>query len=131
MPESIYNLSIFQWIEKETIDKIITNCEERTYDEHTMILMEGEESNGEWYIIKSWKVFISIGGQKVAELNAWDIFGEIALLNDEQRTASVTAVTDLEVIVLNYDDLIDMINNNDNSINKKIMQRIEENLERV
>lgn len=130
MPESIYNLTIFQGIEKETIDHIILNCEQRSYEDQTMIMIEWEASNGEGYIIKSGRVNISIGGNKIAELSEWDIVGEIALLNDEQRTATVMAQGNIEVIVLNLDDLINMINNDDNSINKTIMQRIEENISR-
>jgi len=33
------------------------------------------------------------------------------------------------LIVLTLDDLIDMINSDENNINKEIMRRIEENLE--
>ena len=131
MPESIYSLKIFQGIERDTVDKIIKNCDERKFVDGEMILVEWEVSNGEWYIIKSWRVSIRIKGTHIAELWAWDIFWEIALLNEEARTASVVVTWDLEVIILTIDNLIDMINNGENSINKTIMHRIEENLERA
>ena len=92
--------------------------------------MEHEESNWEWYILKSGNVEIIIWGQKVAELGFWDIFWEIALLNEENRTATVRALKDCEVLVLNFDHLMDLINNGSNLINKTILSRIEENLTR-
>ena len=95
-----------------------------------MIIVEWEESNWEWYIIKSWRVSIRIGWAPIAELWAWDIFWEIALLNEEPRTASVIVNGDLEVIILTLDNLIDLINSDDNQVNKTIMRRIEENLGR-
>jgi CRP-like cAMP-binding protein len=49
-------------------------------------------------------------------------------LNEEQRTATVEALEPTEVIVLTLNNLIEMINNDDNSINKEIIRRIEENL---
>lgn len=130
MPENIYHLQIFQWIEKSIIDNIIENCENRKYSNWEIIIVEWEESNQEWYIIKSGRVSIQIAGSKIAELWAWDIVWEIALLNDEERTASVIANTDIEMIVLSLDHLIEMINNDENKINKEIMRRMEENLDR-
>jgi len=130
MPESIYNLEIFKWIDKSVIDSIILECEERKYSAWEMIIIEWEESNWEWYILKKWKVAIWIWWAKIAELNEWAIFWEIALLNEDERTATVTAITDIEVIVLSLDNLINMINNDDDSINRTIMNRIEENISR-
>lgn len=130
MPESIYNLEIFKWIDRSVIDSTILECEERIYSAWEMIIIEWEESNWEWYILKSWKVSIWIGWTRVAELNAWNIFWEIALLNEEERTATVTAITDIEVIILSIDNLINMINNDDDRINKTIIKRIEENINR-
>ena len=128
MTETIYSLKIFQWIEKDIVDKIILSCHEKSFWNWEIIMMEGEESNGEWYILKSGKVTISIKWQKVAELNEGDIFWEIALLNEEERTATVMTLSEVEVIVLTLDDLIEMIYNDENKINKEIMKRIEENL---
>jgi len=39
------------------------------------------------------------------------------------------ANSDTEVIILTLDSLIEMINNDENKINKVIMKRIEENLQ--
>ncbi len=128
MPENIYSLKIFEWFDKEIVDSIIDNCETRLINSWEMIIVEWEESNGEWYILKRWKVSISIGWNRIAELSSWDIFWEIALLNEEERTATVSAITDIEVIVLKLENLIEMINNDENKINKTIMSRIEENL---
>ena len=128
MPENIYSLEIFKWIEYDIIDKIIRHCEERVFLNGEMILIEWEDNNWEWYILKSGKVVISIWGSKIAELNNWDIFWEIALLNEEKRTATVTAISNLKVIVISLENIIDMINNDPNKINKKIIDRIEENI---
>lgn len=129
MIENIYSLEIFKWIDKNTIDNIVNNCPIKKYKKWELILIEWEISNWEWYIIKSWKIEISINWKKITELQTGDIFWEIALLNEEQRTATVTAFSDIETIVLSLDNLIEMINNDSNNINKTIMKRIEENIE--
>jgi CRP-like cAMP-binding protein len=130
MTETVYSLKIFQWIERDVVDNIILNCEDRVLWSGEIIMMEWEQSNGEGYIIKSGQVEINIRWQKVAELSSGDIFWEIALLNEEDRTATITTLSEVEVIVLTLDNLIEMINNDENKINKEIMKRIEENLSR-
>lgn len=57
--------------------------------------------------------------------------GEIALLNEEERTATVIAKTESELIVLNLENMIQMISNDENKINKEIIRRIEENIGRM
>ena len=130
MPESILNLEIFRWIDKSVIEEIILSIPERDYETWEIILLENAPSNSEWYIIKSGRVKISIKWQKIAELSAWNIVWEIALLNEETRTATVEALENTTVLVLTLDVLINMINNDWNNINKEIIRRIEENLER-
>ena len=130
MFERIYSLKIFEWIDKETIKKIVDDCEVREYLDGEIIMMENDASNWEWYIIKSGNVEIIIWWTRVAELGVWDIFWEIALLNEEDRTATVRAIKNLKVFVLNIDHLLEMINNWSNLINKTILSRIEENLSR-
>ena len=130
MTETVYSLKIFQWIERDVVDNIILNCEDRVLWSGEIIMMEWEQSNGEGYIIKSGQVEINIRWQKVAELSSGDIFWEIALLNEEDRTATITTLSEVEVIELTLDNLIEMINNDENKINKEIMKRIEENLSR-
>jgi len=128
MSENIYNLEIFKWVDHDVIDHIINNCEQRKYFEWERIITEWEKSNWEGYIIKYGRVSINIKEKKIAELSSGDIFGEIALLNEEERTASVIALENIEAIILSYDNLIDMINNDENKINKTIMNRIDKNL---
>ena len=43
---------------------------------------------------------VSRHGRKVASLGAGDAFGELALLDKAPRNATVTAQTDMEVVVL-------------------------------
>lgn len=124
----IYELKIFQWVEKDVIDAILENSERENYCSWDTILSQWEDSNGKWYIITQGSVDIIIDENYRTSLYEWDIFGEIALLNEEQRTATVQAKTDLEVIILTQEHLFELINNGNYSINADIMNRIEENL---
>lgn len=126
---NIYDLKIFEWIEKEIIDDILSSSKEIKYEKWSIIILEWEESNWEWYIIKEWNVEVKINWKIITNLWEWDIFWEIALLNEENRTATITAISSVILIVLNLENLVNMINNDTNKINKEIIRRIEENIE--
>lgn len=126
--QELVNLKIFEWLEKETIQYIISNCKKESFLEWEIILLQGDESNGKWYIIQKGEVSVKIWENEVACLWVGEIFGEIALLNEEKRTATVIAKTPVECIILSQDNLFEMINNGNESINRDIMERIEQNL---
>ena len=54
---------------------------------------------------------LSAGGKEIvfAIFNAGDIFGEIAVLDGEERSADATAMTDCELLVLNRRDFLPVL----------------------
>jgi CRP-like cAMP-binding protein len=123
-------LKIFDGISEDVKTKIIATCPTEIFPAGTLILVEGEVSNGKGYIIKSGRIAVKIKWNLVSELIEWEMFGEIALLNEELRTATIEALETTECIILQADHLIDMINSDENLINKEIVRRMEENLKR-
>ena len=62
-----------------------------------VIFREGEQAD-ELFVIKSGYVRIQIGNRVMADLTADDIFGEMALIDSEPRSATAVAVTDVELV---------------------------------
>jgi CRP-like cAMP-binding protein len=65
-----------------------------------VLVREGEPGN-EAYVITSGTALVERKGARVAMLGPGDVIGEMALLVPGPRTATVTADTDLEVLVMN------------------------------
>jgi CRP/FNR family transcriptional regulator, cyclic AMP receptor protein len=63
----------------------------------SIIFREGDEAR-ELFVIKSGKVQIHIGNRTITELGADSIFGEMALIDDEPRSATAIALTDVELV---------------------------------
>lgn len=126
---SVYKLKIFSGIDPIVVDTIIAECPIEPFKKWEIIIEEWDIPDGKGYIIKSGKVQVQINEEIVAELETWEIFWEMALLNEESRSATVLAMSDLETIVLSQEDIFTMIENDENTINKEIMRRMEQNLE--
>jgi CRP-like cAMP-binding protein len=87
----------------------------RKYSPGAVICREGEEGE-EMYIIQTGKVRVSkrFGGRTnvISVLEKGDFFGEMAIVNRIQRTATVTAIDDVELLVFDREGLQNMIARN-------------------
>ena len=86
-------------MKQDTGFKILTgnNMEAQFFKAGSTIFREGNEAN-ELFVIKSGQVRIQIGNRTVTELAADNIFGEMALIDSEPRSATAVAITDVEVV---------------------------------
>lgn len=73
------------------------NIEARSFKAGSVIFREGDPAN-ELFVIKSGQVRIQIGNRTVTELGQESIFGEMALIDSEPRSATATAITDVELV---------------------------------
>ena len=69
------------------------NIETRRVRAGGVIFREGEEAD-ELFVIKSGYVRIQIDNRMIADLTADSIFGEMALIDNEPRSATAVAITD-------------------------------------
>jgi CRP/FNR family cyclic AMP-dependent transcriptional regulator len=65
----------------------------------SVIFREGEDAQ-ELFVIRSGRVRIQIGNRTITELSTNDIFGEMALIDNEPRSATAVAITDLELVAV-------------------------------
>ena len=72
----------------------VETCSVRAGD---VIFREGQQAN-ELFVIKSGHVRIQVGNRAIAELSTDNIFGEMALIDSEPRSATAIAITDVELV---------------------------------
>ncbi len=104
---------IFSELEKETINKIVQIGSKKTYPKDNVILME-EEAGSALFVIINGKVKVartSNDGREVilSILSDSDFFGEMAILDGFNRSATVTAIEESELFIIQRNDFLDLL----------------------
>ena len=87
------------------------------------LLSEGEKSNHLYWIMEGkFKVTTMVNKLEVEvnELGPGDLIGELAFIDQKPRSATVTALTDAQVIRLEYEEFKEMLDQSPKWLNKII-----------
>ena len=90
---------LFAECSQKELGRIATIADEISLPEGTKLIEEGKQGR-EFFVLIDGTVDIRRGGSKVAEMGGGSFFGEIALLTDAPRTATVTATSPARVLVI-------------------------------
>jgi CRP-like cAMP-binding protein len=92
--QSLSRVPLFAGVGKKELKRLAAQMSERTFPEGYVIATEGETGVG-FFLIEDGTARVSVGGETRRDLGPGDWFGEIALIDEGPRSASVTAATDL------------------------------------
>ena len=93
--ELIRQVPLFSDLDKSEMQGLASSMKERTFDEGDTIASEGQSGIG-FFIIDEGEAAVSVGGEDRATLGHGDYFGEIALIDDGARTATIKAKSPLK-----------------------------------
>ena len=92
--DSLNQVPLFAGLGRKELKKLGQQMSERTFPEGQAITEEGEGGIG-FFVIEHGSATVSIGGEVIRTLGPGDWFGEIALIDEGKRTATIVAGTDL------------------------------------
>ena len=92
--DMLSRVPLFSGLEKRDLERIAGSFRERRYRAGDVIASEGHGGAG-FFVVGEGTAKVDVGGRQVATLSPGDYFGEIALIDEGARTASVTADTDM------------------------------------
>ena len=92
--DALRDFELFAALGRRELQRIADGLSERSFPAGTPIAREGEVGVG-FFLIDSGAASVSVGGREIGRLGPGDHFGEISLILDTPRTATVTAETDL------------------------------------
>jgi CRP/FNR family cyclic AMP-dependent transcriptional regulator len=90
---------LFSALSKKELQLVARRAEDVRVDPGRILVSEGS-TGSEFFVIIDGTATVSRHGRKVATLGPGDAFGELALLDKAPRNATVTAQTEMEVVVL-------------------------------
>jgi CRP/FNR family transcriptional regulator, cyclic AMP receptor protein len=94
LTELLRQVPLFADLERKELEEIVSSMKSRTFRAGDEITTEGEHGVG-FFVIDEGEASVSVRGEQRGVLRRGDYFGEVALIGDTDRTATVTAVTDL------------------------------------
>jgi CRP/FNR family transcriptional regulator, cyclic AMP receptor protein len=91
----LQRVPLFSDLDRKELERIAASMKERTFRAGDTVTAEGSSGVG-FFVIESGSAVVTIGGEERRRLGAGDYFGEVALLNESARTATITAESDLK-----------------------------------
>ena len=98
-------LTLFAPLSQPALEQIAVNLRPVAVPAGTAVVREGDPGD-EFYIVEQGALAVTVGGMPGAPIHAGGFFGEIALLRDVPRTATVTATTDCVLLALERDQFL-------------------------
>jgi CRP-like cAMP-binding protein len=99
--ETLKKVPLFSGLENRDLDRIADSFKERKYQAGDTIAGEGQGGAG-FFIIEEGTARVTIQGEDRSTLGPGDYFGEIALIDEGARTATVTADTDMTCYAMTF-----------------------------
>jgi CRP/FNR family transcriptional regulator, cyclic AMP receptor protein len=93
------DVPFFQDLGKKELTVVAQLADEVDVRSGKALARQGEIGH-EFFVIESGTAEVTRDGERLRELGPGDFFGELALLEEDRRTATVTATSDMTLIVI-------------------------------
>lgn len=87
-------------LDRKHLEMLARDFSERTFPAGSTVVREGDERGIGFFLVAEGEGVVSVGGKEVAKVGRGSYFGEVALISDRVRTATVLATTDLRCLVM-------------------------------
>jgi CRP/FNR family cyclic AMP-dependent transcriptional regulator len=109
--EALQRVPLFADLNKQDVEQIARLFKERRFSEGETVIQEGSGGSA-FYVIDSGEAKVFVGGEETATLKAGDYFGEIALIDEGTRSATITASSELACYGLTFWDFRPLVEEN-------------------
>ena len=92
--ELLQRVPLFADFERGDLQRLARSFKERTFSAGSTVSAEGKSGAG-FFVIESGEATVSVHGSERGKLGPGDYFGEIALIDEGARSATVTADSEL------------------------------------
>lgn len=122
--DALARCPFFEGLSRGELLELAKVTEDMEVEEGKVLTREGQ-SGSEFFVIVDGEVSVTKDGQEIRTLGPGDFFGEIALLEDTPRTATVVAKTPLRFFVLTRQSFRSMLAHQP-ELEQKVLAALEE-----
>lgn len=124
--EALSAAPLFQGLSQKELTELAMRTDDLDFPAGKVLVHEGEVGS-EFYVIMDGKAEVTQHGEVVAEDGAGDFFGEIALVEDVPRNATVTATTPLRCFMLTRGRFLHVLDEHPD-VERKVMRALAKRL---
>jgi CRP/FNR family transcriptional regulator, cyclic AMP receptor protein len=110
--ELIKKVPLFSKLSKKGLEEVAHLADELDLPTGKVMALEGDRGR-EFFVLLEGEADVTKGEKSINTMRAGDFFGEIALVTKMPRTASVTATTDVRVLVITERDFGALLKHSD------------------
>jgi CRP-like cAMP-binding protein len=121
--DELRGVRLFAGLSERQLRQLARLVKERQYRPGVTVVEEGTMSGVSFFIVAEGEGSVSVDGAEVARIGPGDHFGELALISEAARTATVTAVTRLRCYVIAFWDFRKFAKNNPD-VSWKLLQHL-------
>ena len=122
----ISKVPLFGGLSKQQLGQVATIADEIDLKQGKVLTREGERGR-EFFVLLEGEAEVRRKGKKLATRRAGEFFGEIALVSDRPRVATVTTTTPVRALVIRDTDFRGLVNRMP-EIALKVLQAVAERL---
>ena len=102
--DELRQVPLFSGLSQRQLKQLARGFKEREFRPGTSMVRQGEMSGVGFFVITGGEASVSVDGMEVARLGPGDHFGELALISEQVRSATVTADGPLQCLVMAFWD---------------------------
>jgi CRP/FNR family transcriptional regulator, cyclic AMP receptor protein len=120
--QALKGAPLFEGLSKKELTQLARVSEDLEIPKGATLTKEGDIGH-EFFVIVEGETQVKRKGRSLGTRGAGDFVGEIALLEQVPRTATVTAKTDLRVFVLTHTDFLHLLEENP-KVERKVLRTL-------
>lgn len=104
LSDQLQGIPLFSELNQRQLKRISRDFRDKRFKAGASIVRQNEMSGVGFFIITEGEASVIVDGREVARLGPGEHFGELALISEGVRTATVTALTQLQCLEITFWD---------------------------
>jgi CRP-like cAMP-binding protein len=121
--DELKRVPLFSGLSQRQLKQLAKDFHERTVKPGTELVKQGEMSGIDCFVIAEGEAVVKVDGTEVARLGPGDYFGELALVTERVRSASVVSATAMRCHTIQFWNFRKFAKNNPD-ITWKLLQHV-------